>query len=273
MQAVTATMGLGDGGATLPLDSVFQRTDFDAALFADANAFERILAHELRHAGATSPLALSVADLTGPAERSDPSPILATPPWEPAQTGAAGVLDGGLSLQNGAVFTKAGEGYIAPNQLDALASAGRSGDIAPTDSWRIDFDAGGVDLLKATIYDRQDHLVNIADAAPPSWLNDVGFSPTDADNVPSFADRPSPDNIWMDRVFFNGDGRPILPPRSDERHDIFADGDVMILPDGAVVAFDPWTAAVDMPVMFDGPVMGSSLQGLGGTVIIDGELL
>jgi hypothetical protein len=47
----------------------------------------------------------------------------------------------------------------------------------------------------------------------------------------------------------------------------------MILPDGAIVAFDPWTAAVDTPVLADDPIMGSDLQRLGDTVTIEGELL
>ena len=75
------------------------------------------------------------------------------------------------------------------------------------------------------------------------------------------ADMQLAEPVYSGRIFFNGDGRPILLASLDgPDHDpglaadrLAPDGDLMILPNGAVLSYDPWTAAADVSISSPSP--------------------
>ena len=167
-------------------------------------------------------------------------------------------FDAGLELQNGAVLSKAGESQPSPGRLDRLDAASASHlDAAEqidgkAPDRRIGFDGDdGASRSSADNGGRFEQAACRHDSAA-FWIDDRIASHSAFPNLGSLlGDEPFIEPIPAGRIFFNGDGRPIvLPPIDDGYHDeataadvLSTDADLMILPDGAVLAYDSWTAA------------------------------
>ncbi|MEM8952200.1 MAG: hypothetical protein AAGA21_15665 [Pseudomonadota bacterium] len=187
-------------------------------------AFERALAEELRLAGDIDP------------------------------------FDAGLGLQNGAVLSKAGEHQRSPGGLDAASAshldAAEQIDGKASDR-RVGFDGDdGASRSSADDGGRFDQAASRHDPAA-FWVGDRLASHAAFSSFGSLSgDEPFVEPLPAGRVFFNGDGRPIvLPPIDDGYHDeatsadvLSTDADLMILPDGAVLAYAPWTASAEAPI-------------------------
>lgn len=198
-----------------------QTPSTDQVATGPAAAFERALADELQRAGDADP------------------------------------FDFGPDPRNGAVLDKAGEGRWNAAQAAAAVPA----DIGIVDpdavTWssrRVGFgDDDASARLSSGGDDRFDRGSEPGDETA-FWIGDRVIS------HPAFKNRDLPDAESQlgephanDRVFLNGDGRPIILPSMDlggrEAVDagatLSADGDLMILPNGAVVAYEPWIATAD----------------------------
>lgn len=216
-----------------------------------------------------------LTDITPSAEDSaaaDGAPTGATVAFEHAlaeELRLAGDVDPfglGSDLQNGAVLGKAGETQANAAQMDRidagtspLFDAAEPGGLASSHR-RVGF--GGDDSSSHSSASGDDHFDRAADRRDPAafWVGDhVATHPAFRSLDSSFAEEPFDDAIPTGRVFFNGDGRPIILSTFDAAdHDQPAaadtpssDGDLMILPNGAVLAYDPWTASIDAPRQAD----------------------
>lgn len=186
-----------------------------------AAAFERALADELKKAGDVDP------------------------------------FDFGPDPQNGAVLDKAGEG----RWMSAQAAAADLADMDVVDSdtvaWssrRVGFgDDDGSSRLSGGGGDRFDRGFEADDEAA-FWIGDrVASHPAYKGRDLPYAEDALVQPASIGQVFFNGDGRPIVLPSmdlgdrdaADVDETLSADGDLMILPNGAVVAYDPWTVTID----------------------------
>lgn len=205
-------------------ERVDRTPDVDGAVVESgaAVAFEQALAAELRRAGDLDP------------------------------------FDAGFEMQNGAVLSRAAESQQAAGRIDhsdaggvrmadaddKSAAAGpfrRVGFDDDSASSRISSEQGDrfgdiLDVDHGAAFRRSDCIATHA-----AFLGGRSFS---VDETPE-------ETLPGGRLFFNGDGRPIIPRASIEIHDepVVADfscdeGDLMILPNGAVLAYDPWTVTV-----------------------------
>lgn len=180
-----------------------------------------------------------------------------------AELQRAGDLDpfnaGSLDPQNGAALNRAGESW---STVRTEAAAGHNipgvdvddAVVSKSADRRVDFDRDdGASRLAAGGNKSSD-----ADAFPDDrsafWVGDrVATVTAQPDDGLDPTNMPLAEPAFSGRVFFNGDGRPILvspvggaeqeSPVDDEGPS--PDGDLMILPSGAVMPYDPWTAAVD----------------------------
>ena len=169
-------------------------------------------------------------------------------------------LDIAFDLQNGALLNRAGEPQLAGGRNDHVDSAAS----IPTDAAdnasaagshrRVGFDDSDASARPFAGGDGFDQSLKDADPAA-FWVGDrIVDHPAFRGAGSSFMEDPMTEPIPTGRVLFNGDGRPIILPAIDiDYHDEPSgvdsapadEGDLMILPDGAVIAYDPWTAAVD----------------------------
>lgn len=240
------------------LDDLSDRISQGEKLTADGALFEQILADELKQASDTSLLSLSTVD-----------DLPAAPPWEPLEAGAIGLLDGGFSQQNGVLYSKAGEMSYASLRLDG-------GDLLTPDlgdghgqhPWRVVFDGGLEGSMTAGLYDgRGGQPLGFADGANTPWTLDPLAEPV----MP-----PEPEIVLAtEHVFYDGEGRPIsLDSLGSFRESLAADGDKIILPDGAVFDYDPWEASIEG---LEGAwIDHRSFDGLGALsadIVIEGELV
>lgn len=251
-----------------PLDRLFDRVDSDKKLLAEGPAFEKVLLEELGQTGDTSPLGLS-------ATRVLPGDMLrSAPPWESAEAGAIGILDGGLNQQSGALYTKAGEMSYAPHDVDSSAMAPASDGIHAEHHLRVVFDVEIFNTLNADVHDHGGQRLASSDGVNTPWTVDAD-NPL-ADDLISGADGRAPVfDLPMDHVFYNGEGRPI--PLSSVMDDInvslAAGCDQIILPNGAVFDYDPWAASADRAN--DSWIAANSSRGPGSFangMVIEGEL-
>ncbi len=192
-----------------------------------AAAFERALAEELRQAGDVDP------------------------------------FDFGPDLKNGAVLSKAGESQAIAAKADQI-DAGGSSHIDAAEQMalagshrRVGFD--GDDGASRSSADKGDGFDQTADRHPSAAFrigDRVATHPAFLSLGAAFGSESLPTSIPTGRVFFNGDGRPIVLSSIDAEYDdqpaaadaSSSDGDLMILPNGAILSYDPWTASVDGPL-------------------------
>lgn len=196
------------------------------------------------------------------------APVGATAAFERALTeelrraGDVDPFDLGSDLQNGAVLSKVGETRQNLAGTDPV-DAGSSSHIAAAEEIalagphrRVGFDGDDSSSRSSTSGDdRFDRTADRSNAAA-FWVGErVATHPAFRSLDASFADEPLAGSTSTGQIFFNGDGRPIILSSIDAGdHDQLAaddalssDGDLMILPNGAVLAYDPWTASVEGP--------------------------
>ena len=171
------------------------------------------------------------------------------------KAGHANPFDKGVDPENGAALSRAGEDQWSFARLDRVTadvradgSAAEAQEIGASDR-RVGFggddassrlSSDGDDLFEADQDAGSETAFRIDDRAAfhlafeaddHAFLEDERFEPT-----------------AVGRVFFNGDGRPIILPPIDPAAVVdegAGEGDLMILPNGAVLAYHPWTATVE----------------------------
>lgn len=247
------------------LDELSDRLSKGERLHSDGETFEQVLHNELKQASETSHLSFSASDLA-------PDEVLSAPPWEPLEAGAIGLLDGGLSLQNGAVYSKAGELAYTPPTRDNDPTALGVDDQAKH-HWRVAFDGTTYETYTSDLRDLGGQPLAFAEGASTPWTMDA-HNPMAADLVSTTAG--SPDLVMAtEHVFYNGDGRPI-PLDSVDRlsASLAADGDQIILPDGAIFDYNPWEASIEgaHAASIDARPL-ASLNDVHADVIIEGQLV
>lgn len=217
---------------TAPLGHLFDRLQSGEASLTGEGSFERVLVEELNRS----------SDQLGFAAHQVPGGIQSVTPWGPIATGAHGILDGGRDAQNGAFDRAAARQESAdlgigesdrPNQAEWVNYA----ELHPQNAT---FDTGVFSTLQADVHDRGAQPLDCSDGLGRSWSieGDILLArdpKAGSDNADPLFDLP------MDHVFFNGDGRPILLSSviNDIDRSAAAGGGQLILPDGAVLAYDP----------------------------------
>lgn len=248
------------------LDQLSDRIKNGEKLLADGAAFENLLLDELRQAGETSHLSLSVVDLTH-------DDVPSAPPWEPLEAGAIGLLDGGLSQQNGVVYSRAGEMAYALSAVDGSALTPASDGLHAEQHLRVVFGEDVHKTLNADVHDRHCQPLPSSDGLLTPWTMEAHHPLVDDPTSNVTMEGPFLD-LPMDHVFYNGEGRPITLASIDNSSvSLAAEGDKIILPDGAIFDYDPWQVSIEG--MSEPWGSGASFDGIGkvaASAVIEGEL-
>lgn len=248
-------------------DRPFERVGSRRDLLSDFVAFQQILAFEYNKAGVTSALDWSAYHL-----ETKPPLIL---PWVPVDAGGLDDVIDGLDWQNGTVNSKAGERAYAPDAVPAGSSARFDDAGQGKHHFQVTFEGNVYSTLKA------DYHIRLGQG--PAASHGIG-SPRTVETDDSITLRSygpsSSTGLPANHVFYHGDGRPFFASFDDDYDDselsLEPRGDKVILPDGAVFDYDPWTAEIDR--LDDGGLatvmrLDRGLGNLKTAPVIEGELV
>ncbi|MGI9451928.1 MAG: hypothetical protein ACR2QH_15000 [Geminicoccaceae bacterium] len=217
---------------TASIDRLFDRIESGEASLTGDGSFERVLLDELKQS----------SDKLGLGFHQFPGDIQTETPWGPIATAALGIVDGGRDVQGNAFDRDAARQRNIDQsacEIDGLTQADWV-NYAELHPQKAAFEAGVFSTLQADVYNPGGQPQDCSNSAGTSWTTEADTGLADDLKAGSINAAPFYD-LPMNHVFFNGDGRPIFlsSVMDDLNMSPATGGGQIILPDGAVLAYNP----------------------------------